>query len=124
MRIVILDDYQDAVRSLAAFGKLDGHTVHVYNDTAKDEDALVERLREAEAVVLVRQRTRLGAALLARAAVSAGVDAVFLECHPEPRKSASDAATIQALDAVPALLAQLKAVREACRGAIESERAR
>ena len=36
MRIVLLDDYQDAVRSLAAFGKLDGHTVHVYNDTAAD----------------------------------------------------------------------------------------
>ena len=66
MRIVILDDYQDAVRSLAAFGKLDGHTVHVYNDTAADEDALVERLHQAEAVVLVRQRTRLSAALLAR----------------------------------------------------------
>jgi 2-dehydro-3-deoxyphosphooctonate aldolase (KDO 8-P synthase) len=64
------------------------------------------------------------AALLARAAVSAGVDAVFLECHPEPRKSGSDAATIQALDAVPALLAQLKAVREACRGAIDAERGR
>ena len=43
-------------------------------------------------------------ALLARAAVSAGVHALFLECHPDPKASASDAATVQPLDAVPALL--------------------
>jgi 2-dehydro-3-deoxyphosphooctonate aldolase (KDO 8-P synthase) len=52
-------------------------------------------------------------ALLARAAIAAGVQAVFLECHPEPRKSRSDAGTVQPLDEVPALLARLKAVRGA-----------
>jgi 2-dehydro-3-deoxyphosphooctonate aldolase (KDO 8-P synthase) len=52
-------------------------------------------------------------ALLARAAIAAGVQAVFLECHPEPKKSRSDAGTVQPLDEVPALLARLKAVRGA-----------
>ena len=51
--------------------------------------------------------------LLARAAVAAGVQAVFLECHPDPKRSRSDAGTIQALTEIPALLRGLKAVRDA-----------
>lgn len=51
------------------------------------------------------------AALLARAAVAAGVHAVFIECHPEPAKSLSDSSTMQPLDAMPALLKQLVAIR-------------
>ena len=51
--------------------------------------------------------------MLATAAVACGVDAVFMECHPEPERALSDAATMLRLDAVPALLARLKAVREA-----------
>ena len=50
---------------------------------------------------------------LARAAVAAGVQAVFLECHPDPARSRSDAGTVQPLSAVPALLAGLKRVRDA-----------
>ncbi|MFM8641952.1 MAG: 3-deoxy-8-phosphooctulonate synthase [Phycisphaerales bacterium] len=53
-------------------------------------------------------------ALLARAAVAAGVHAVFLECHPDPPRSRSDAATVQPLDAVPGLLRGLQAIRAAC----------
>lgn len=55
------------------------------------------------------------AELLARAAVAAGVDAVFIECHPEPAKSSSDASTMQPLDRMPGLLAQLAGIREASR---------
>lgn len=51
--------------------------------------------------------------LLARAAVAAGVHAVFLECHPEPDRAQSDASTMLALDRVPALLGQLAALRAA-----------
>ncbi len=51
------------------------------------------------------------APLLARAAVAAGVDAIFLECHPHPAASLSDRATIQPLDQMPALLSQLAAIR-------------
>lgn len=53
------------------------------------------------------------AGLLARAAVAAGVHAVFIECHPQPDQSLSDASTAQPLDAIPALLAQLVALRQA-----------
>jgi 2-dehydro-3-deoxyphosphooctonate aldolase (KDO 8-P synthase) len=47
------------------------------------------------------------APLLARAAVAAGVQSVFIECHPEPSKAMSDASTMQRLDDMPALLAGL-----------------
>lgn len=53
------------------------------------------------------------AQLLARAAVAAGVDAIFLECHPEPKKALSDAATMLPLADVPPLLTQLAAIRRA-----------
>ena len=46
--------------------------------------------------------------LLARAAVAAGVDGLFLECHPEPKKAKSDAATMLGLDEVEPLLTQCK----------------
>jgi 2-dehydro-3-deoxyphosphooctonate aldolase (KDO 8-P synthase) len=46
--------------------------------------------------------------LLARAAVSAGVDGLFLECHPDPKNAKSDAASILNLEDVPALLSQMK----------------
>jgi D-3-phosphoglycerate dehydrogenase len=66
MKIVILDDYQDAVRRLPSFSRLDGHDVTVYNDSATDLDTLVGRLREADAIVLTRERTRITDDLLAR----------------------------------------------------------
>ena len=53
------------------------------------------------------------APLLARAAVAAGVHAVFLECHPEPKKAMSDASTMLALDSIPTLLRGLAAIRRA-----------
>jgi D-3-phosphoglycerate dehydrogenase / 2-oxoglutarate reductase len=66
MHIVIPDDYQDVVRTLDAFAKLDGHAVTIYNDTVKDVDALAERFGEADALVLIRERTQITDALLAR----------------------------------------------------------
>lgn len=66
MNIVVPDDYQDAVRHLACFARLDGHRVTIFNDTVKDLDALAERFREADAVVLIRERTQITDALLER----------------------------------------------------------
>lgn len=66
MEIVIPDDYQDAVRGLACFSKLAGHTVTIYNDTVKDLDALAARLAPADVLVLIRERTVISEALLAR----------------------------------------------------------
>jgi 2-dehydro-3-deoxyphosphooctonate aldolase (KDO 8-P synthase) len=57
--------------------------------------------------------------LLARAAVAAGVDGLFLECHPEPRQAKSDAATMLSLDAIEPLLnqcAQIAALRKSWPG--------
>jgi D-3-phosphoglycerate dehydrogenase len=66
MNITILDDYQDAVRGLSCFAKLAGHSVTVHRDSVSDADALVARLVEADAVVLIRERTRIPAAVIAR----------------------------------------------------------
>lgn len=66
MNVVIPDDYQDAVRGLACFSKLAGHSVTIYNDTVKEIGALAERFREADALVLIRERTRITEALLER----------------------------------------------------------
>ena len=65
------------------------------------------------------------AALLARAAVAAGVDAIFLECHPDPASALSDASTVQPLGAVAPLLAELAAIRAALHdaGALRTPRA-
>ena len=49
MRIVIPDDYQDAVRTLDSFRKLDGHHVTIYHDTVREPDQLVERFQQDEA---------------------------------------------------------------------------
>jgi len=66
MRIAIPDDYQNCVRGLDCFAKLAGHDVTVFHDNVKDIDALAERFRDADAVVLTRERTAMTAALLDR----------------------------------------------------------
>ena len=66
MQISILDDYHDTVRTLSCFKKLDGHDVTVWNDHLQDTDALAERLKETEALVLIRERTQIRAPLIER----------------------------------------------------------
>jgi D-3-phosphoglycerate dehydrogenase / 2-oxoglutarate reductase len=66
MRISILDDYHDTLRSLECFKKLDGHEIKVWNDHVQDVDTLSERLHGTEALVLFRERTRIQAPLLER----------------------------------------------------------
>ena len=66
MHIVIPDDYQDCVRHLNAFKLLAGHEVTIYNDSVTSIDALVERFKDAEALVLTRERTAITPALLER----------------------------------------------------------
>jgi D-3-phosphoglycerate dehydrogenase len=64
MKITILDDYFDTVRTLPCFGRLDGHDVTIWNDHLQDTDALAERLRNTEVLVLIRERTKIQAPLL------------------------------------------------------------
>lgn len=66
MKIIIPDDYQDAARTLNCFTKLANHEVVVYRDTVKNVDALAERFKDAEALVLIRERTRITRELVAR----------------------------------------------------------
>jgi D-3-phosphoglycerate dehydrogenase len=66
MNITILDDYQDVIRSLDCFGKLQGHQVTIWNDHSKDTDVLAERLKDTEALVLIRERTPIRAPLIER----------------------------------------------------------
>jgi D-3-phosphoglycerate dehydrogenase / 2-oxoglutarate reductase len=66
MKVSILDDYFDTLRTLPCFRKLDGHEVEIWNDHVDDVDVLVRRLEEAEALVLIRERTKISATLLER----------------------------------------------------------
>lgn len=66
MNITILTDYQDAVRHLKCYSKLAGHNVAIWNDHVTDTDALAERLKDTEALVLIRERTPIRAALVER----------------------------------------------------------
>ena len=66
MKISILDDYHDTLRTLACFTKLAGHDVEIWNDHVQDVDALAERLKDTEALVLIRERTQIRAPLLDR----------------------------------------------------------
>jgi D-3-phosphoglycerate dehydrogenase len=66
VKISILDDYDDTLRTLDCFAKLSEHEVEVWNDHVQDVDALAERLRDTEALVLIRERTEIRAPLLRR----------------------------------------------------------
>ncbi len=64
MNIVILDDYQDAVRKLACASKLDAYTAKVYTNTVKGIGQLSVRLKDADVIVLIRERTQLSRQLI------------------------------------------------------------
>jgi len=66
INISILDDYHDTLRTLPCFRKLNGHRVTIWNDHVQDVDTLAERLKDAEALVLIRERTQIRGPLLDR----------------------------------------------------------
>lgn len=66
MKIAILDDYQDVVRTLDCYARLKGHDVRIWNDHTKDVNVLADRLQDTEALVLIRERTPIRAPLIAR----------------------------------------------------------
>jgi D-3-phosphoglycerate dehydrogenase len=66
MKITILDDYFDTLRTLPSFAKLNGHDVEIFTDHVQDTDRLAARLKDTEALVLIRERTQIGAPLLER----------------------------------------------------------
>ena len=66
MKVHILDDWFDTLRGLPCFAKLAGHDVTVWTDHEADPVALAERVQEAEALVLFRERTKITADLVQR----------------------------------------------------------
>ena len=66
MKITVLDDYQSMVRQLDAYKLVANHDVTIWNDHTKNEDMLAERLKDTEALVLIRERTPIRAPLIAR----------------------------------------------------------
>src|SRR5215472_196031 len=66
MKVAILDDYHDTLRTLACFHALAGHDVTIWNDHVQDVDVLAARLADTEALVLIRERTEIRAPLLER----------------------------------------------------------
>lgn len=66
MKVTILDDYFDTLRTLPCFAKLRGHEVTIWNDHVQDVDKLAARLADTEALVLIRERTQIRAPLLER----------------------------------------------------------
>lgn len=65
MRVHILDDWFDTLRTLPSFALLDGHDVTVWTDHEPDPVRLAARMRDAEALVLFRERTAVTGALVA-----------------------------------------------------------
>lgn len=66
MKIAILDDYFDTLRTLECFCKLAGHEITIWTDHVEDVDTLAERLSDTEILVLIRERTKIRAPLLER----------------------------------------------------------
>jgi D-3-phosphoglycerate dehydrogenase len=66
VKVAVLDDYFDTLRTLACFGKLSNHDVTVWTHHVQDVDVLAERLSDAEALVLIRERTEIREDLLER----------------------------------------------------------
>src|SRR5215475_11107334 len=66
MKITILDDYFDTLRTLACFRELAGHAVTIWNDHVEDINELAQRLADTEALVLIRERTQIRAPLIGR----------------------------------------------------------
>src|SRR5206468_3810303 len=66
VKLAILDDYFDTIRTLPCFAELANHDVTVWNDHVQDVDVLADRLADTEALVLIRERTQIQAPLLER----------------------------------------------------------
>jgi D-3-phosphoglycerate dehydrogenase len=66
MKIAVIDDYQNAFRTLKSYAKLRDHEVVVFTDTETEIGKLADRLKDAEAVVLTQQRSSFPRALIER----------------------------------------------------------
>jgi D-3-phosphoglycerate dehydrogenase len=66
VKVAVLNDYQRAVPTLECFAKVRGHEVEVFTDAERDEAKIAAKLAGFEAIVLIRERTRFTASLIAK----------------------------------------------------------
>lgn len=66
VKVSVLDDWTNLVRTLPCMAEMAGHDVEIWNDHTKDVDVLAQRLADTEALVLLRERTPIRADLIAR----------------------------------------------------------
>ena len=66
MKIAILDDWQDTIRTFPAFKKVADHDVTIWKDHSKDVNVLADRLKDTEVLCLIRERTPIRAPLIER----------------------------------------------------------
>jgi D-3-phosphoglycerate dehydrogenase / 2-oxoglutarate reductase len=59
MKVAILDDYQNIVKTLDSFNMLKEHEIVVFNDTEKEPELLAKKLNDFDALVLIRERTKI-----------------------------------------------------------------
>src|SRR5260370_33006548 len=95
MKIAIPDDYQDTVRMLDCFQKLNEQQVVISREHIRDPEVLAARLQGVEALVLIRERTPIIEALLAllpdlRLIVQTGKRAPHIDPPPCPRHAFAD----------------------------------
>ena len=64
MKIAVIDDYQNAFKTLKCYPKLADHDVVVYTEPETNLEKIVERLKDADAVLLTQQRTAFPRALI------------------------------------------------------------
>ncbi len=64
MKIAVIDDYQNAFKTLKCYPKLAGHEVVVYTEPETGVDKIAERLKDTDAVILTQQRTAFPRALI------------------------------------------------------------
>jgi D-3-phosphoglycerate dehydrogenase / 2-oxoglutarate reductase len=76
VKVTVLDDYFDTVRTLDCFAKLREHDVTIWNDHVQDVDQLAERLQDTEALVLIRERTQIRTPARTPAEAEADADVV------------------------------------------------
>jgi D-3-phosphoglycerate dehydrogenase / 2-oxoglutarate reductase len=66
VKVAILDDWFDTLRTLPCFARMAAHDVTIWNDHVQDVDALADRLRDTDALVLIRERTQIRTPVLER----------------------------------------------------------
>lgn len=66
MKITVLDDYQDVVRTFPCFATMDGFDVEIWNDHVQELEPLAERLMDTDVLLLIRERTAISRDLLER----------------------------------------------------------